>query len=145
MTKKSAVFGAIVGVLLSGWAIWLVAAENRNPHGSLTGGKACASCHANDVPRVHTAEFVKKEHVTQAHLNWNACMTCHWQKSCNDCHEKKDSAPDYHTKTFKDVADKGRMEHVLYARARPEGCMVCHEHRYAATCGKCHQPNKTNG
>jgi len=134
--------GAVAFLLLNGSALWLVVSENRNPHGHRSGAKACAECHSSDVPRVHTAEFVKKGHLTQSYLNWQTCVTCHWQESCDDCHEEKESAPDYHTQEFKDVAGAGRMQHVLYARVRPEGCMACHAHRYAATCGGCHQPHQ---
>ena len=133
--------GAAACVLLSGWAIVLAVMESRPTHSHMTGSKRCAECHTGDAPRVHTDDFVEKEHMTQAYLNWQTCMVCHWQKSCNDCHEKKESAPSYHTSVFKDTAGKGRMQHVLYARLRPEGCMACHTHRYAATCGRCHQPH----
>ena len=129
-------------VVVSVWAVVLAVSDSRNPHGHLTGQKTCAECHAGDLPRVHTAEFVEKEHMNQAYLNWQTCMSCHWQKSCNDCHEMKKSMPEYHSPEFLDTAGKGRMQHVLYARMRPESCMACHTHRYASTCGKCHQPHQ---
>ena len=135
----------IAGLLLSGGALWVAVSESQNPHGHVTGTKTCAQCHAGDAPRVHTADFVKKQHMTQAYLNWQACTTCHWERSCNDCHEQKESAPDYHTPIFRDTVGKGRMEHVLRARMHPESCMVCHTHRYATTCGKCHSPSPERG
>ncbi len=140
--KKTTKLAIIGFVLLNGSAIWLAVSESRNPHGHRVGAKACAECHPSDVPSVHTTDFVKKEHMAQSYLNWQACMTCHWRESCDDCHEKEESAPDFHTKEFKELAGEGRMQHVLYARMRPEGCMTCHEHRFAATCSQCHQPHK---
>ncbi len=139
--KRRTAFNLAACFALSSTGLWVAFSDSENPNGHVTGTKTCAQCHAGDTPRVHTPEFVDKQHMTQAHLNWQACTTCHWESSCNDCHEKKDSAPAYHTSVFMDTAGEGRMQHVLHARMHPESCMVCHTHRYAATCGKCHPPH----
>ena len=135
---KTAIGLVVVGILLSLGSVWVAISESKNPHGHRIGARSCAECHVSDVPRVHTNEFVETQHMTQAYLNWRTCTTCHWENSCNSCHEKEESAPAYHTSIFKDVASEGRMEHVLHARMHPESCMVCHTHQYAKTCGQCH-------
>lgn len=129
---------AIALTLLAAGLAPLLREHGASPHGATGADGRCTSCHATDAPRVHSAEFVTRGHGTAAHLNATTCTACHAQRSCDDCHADKRSAPRDHTPEFRAVRGEGRARHIASARARSASCAACHAARYGVTCGRCH-------
>lgn len=96
--------------------------------------KNCASCHLEmdpgKAPASHTFDWTKK-HGVLSRQDEKACVVCHSEPSCRECHET--TQPESHNNLWR------LKTHGVQAAWDRQRCLVCHE---VDSCETCHQETK---
>jgi hypothetical protein len=124
----------------------------------------CASCHGVSAPAapstlafddpfaagMHRAGFSAR-HAEEARAQPGLCSTCHTEKSCRACHDRREvSAPEGVTRRNPHPPGwvgpgAGQNEHGRAARRDPASCASCHGGAGEALCIGCHRVGGIGG
>ncbi|MHC4341238.1 MAG: cytochrome c3 family protein [Planctomycetota bacterium] len=85
--------------------------------------QSCVICHQTELPRSHTAIFIKRLHGLVAAVERQSCMTCHKQDYCVRCHQSSEP-----------VNHRGAWASPPYTH-----CAACHEPLQSTNCFVCHK------
>ncbi len=93
------------------------------------GPQGCETCHSSlPKPASHLADYAST-HGADARLDAASCKSCHRQRDCVDCHERKQATGfGVHERSWPWI-------HGIAARTDPAGCDGCH---LQADCVQCH-------
>jgi cytochrome c nitrite reductase small subunit len=113
--------------------------------------KECKTCHPPGfelkpadhsdpawLPSGEQLRTIRAAHGREAKTDIGNCVSCHQQKSCNDCHQ----SPMPHPATWKKVhgkEGKAGVEKCIACHTQPNFCQACH-HRYDPAKGPWYSP-----
>lgn len=125
--------------------------------------RSCASCHGvGTVPALparlafddvrmsglHRAGF-RSRHSDEARANPGLCVTCHSDRSCRDCHERRGLAAGAATRNPHPrgwlTSSRGGGDHGVQARMDPVSCASCHGGAGEQLCVGCHKVGGPGG
>jgi hypothetical protein len=125
--------------------------------------RSCAACHGvgttpglpsrlavgdGRLAGLHRAGF-RSRHADEARVDPGLCVTCHSERSCQDCHASSHVAPGTTTRAHHPpgwlAARRGGGDHGPQARLDPVACASCHGGAGEALCVGCHKVGGPGG
>jgi hypothetical protein len=124
--------------------------------------RSCASCHGVNVPALparlafdevrlsglHRAGF-RSRHADEARAQGGLCISCHSERSCNDCHTASRVAPGTAGRSPHPpgwlTTGRGGGQHGMQARIDPVSCASCHGGAGEQLCVGCHRVGGAGG
>jgi hypothetical protein len=110
----------------------------------LTAPPLCSDCHQDWRTSLdHTSDYIKR-HRFYAEQKSQACLVCHKESFCSDCHAHRDElkpSDKYKDSPERWLPHRGDYlnQHKIDGRINPASCMKCHGRSNNERCRVCHK------
>jgi hypothetical protein len=113
---------------------------------SLEGITLCTECHSGSLGAMnHRATDFYKKHGIYSGISAQACVICHQESFCSDCHSRKEGNKPS-AKFFTDAPERTLphrgdylSQHRIDGRINPVLCAKCHGRQNNQGCTSCHR------